>query len=98
MIALKIIRKQQTMYLLENEEKKESFRLMLEFYGIKVEANDYLIIHKDLLDRSNENFTQPYAFELCEDKSFDEVKNLNDTEYAILVSKNKKFVLKRIYG
>lgn len=99
MIALKVKRKQQAVYFLENEEKRENFELILEFYNVKEpKVNDYLIIHQDLLDRNNENFTQPYAFELCTDKTFDDVKKLSSMGYAILISNNEKFVLKRIYG
>lgn len=99
MVALKVKSKNRAMYNLENDETKENFRLLFEFYGVEEPTvGDYIIMHKRLLDRTSEEFAQPYAFEQCADKSFDDVKKLNDTEYAIIVSGNKKIVLKRIYG
>lgn len=99
MIALKIKQKKQALYMLENEETKLTLNLLLEFYDVEEpKVNDYIIMHKKLLDRKSDLFTQPYAFELCKDKTFDEVKKLNDAEYALIVSDNKKYILKRVYG
>lgn len=99
MVALKVKRKQQALFLLENESTKEYYRLLFEFYNVsEPKSDDYIIIHKDLLDRKSELFAQPFAFELCVDKTFDEIKKLNNTEYAVLVTKDNKYVLKRVYG
>ena len=99
MLALKIKSKKNAMYDLECEEIQKNFRLFFEFYGTKEpKEGDYIILHKKLLDRTSELFAQPYAFKICVDKSFDDVKNLNDTEYAIVVSGEEKVILKRIYG
>ena len=83
-------------YVLKENDKTEE--LILEFYGLaKPKAGDFLLINEKLLNRKSIEFTQPYAFELT-DISQEMIETLNDKEYAVLISENKTYSLKRIYG
>ena len=80
------------------KEKEETEELVLEFYGLNNPiSGDLLLIHEKLLDRNSVEFTQPYAFELA-DINPERIEKLNDKEYAVLVTENKVYSLKRIYG
>lgn len=71
--------------------------LVLEFYGMdSPRVGDCLVLHKNLLDNSSPNFTQPYCFEVGDKRIVRE--NDLDEETAILRSGGKFYVLKRIYG
>lgn len=71
--------------------------LQIEFYGIdQPKENAYLLLNEKLLDRNSTEFTQPYSFELYENKPTKE--ELNSGEFAVLKIDSKNIVLKRIYG
>lgn len=75
------------------------FNTVLEFYGVtKPSVADKLMIHEKLFNTKWQGYSQPYAFEVVEDMTPNEVKNLNHCEFIVLGSKGKNYVLKRVYG
>ncbi len=95
-IGLKIVKINKfNQYVLQDTKTKEEFKLILEFYGMfKPKVDDILLIDKRLLDHKNEWFSQPYAFEIFNDDEDD----LKEIDLVGLLTKNKKYILKRIYG
>ena len=84
-------------YLLSFENQKEEYTF--EFYGIeKPKVGDKILIHKNLLDKTANSFTQPYAFELNKNVEPKKVNEKDDPEFIVLRLNNKNYVLKRIYG
>ena len=98
MINLKIkeILKHNT-YLLQDESQE--YKLTLEFYEVpKPNVGDVFIVQKSLLDKTSLSYSQPYAFKLSDEFNTKDIKILNHKEYAVLLTKDKIFSLKRIYG
>ncbi len=82
-------------FILQDQDSKKEYSLILEFYGInKPKINDILLLDERLLDKNYKGYSQSYAFE----KFNDDDKNLNETDLVGLVSKDKKYILKRVYG
>lgn len=82
-------------FILQDQDSKKEYSLILEFYGInKPKINDILLLDERLLDKNYKGYSQPYAFEKFNDSD----KNLNETDLVGLVSKDKKYILKRVYG
>lgn len=97
MIVLKIEKiNEYNNYFLKDNSSNKNYSLYLEFYGVeKPVVGSEIAINEKLLNPNYEGFAQPYAFELCKDlTSLDK----NNAEYIALNIKNKKYVLKRIYG
>lgn len=83
-------------YELMDMKTNKSYSLFLEFYGInKPDYFDEIAMSEDLLDPNYEEYCQPYAFKLCEEK---QSMPKNSPEFIALKSHNKKYILKRIYG
>ena len=81
-------------YILQDVKTKKKHRLILEFYGINPNVGDLIMINEKLLDPKSELYIQSYAFE-----KLDEIENnLDETDLAGLMSNDKKYVLKRMYG
>lgn len=89
-------------YILHDELTNKDYRLILEFYGIdSPQVGDFLLLHKNLLDPQNQWYSQPYAFEILTDDDSslkEESSKIKDIDLAALSTKDKKYVLKRIYG
>ena len=84
-------------YLVESKTIKETISLGI--LGIdKLNVGDNLMIHEDLLDRSNKNYTMPLFFEITKEKSSKEIKEENDKEYGAVKTNGKTRTIKRIYG
>ena len=97
-VSLKIKEKREfNEYILVDTKTKREYKLILEFYFMdEPKIGDVLVLNEELLNINNENFVQPYAFEiLTENEDF---KWLNENDMAALVTKDKKYILKRIYG
>lgn len=93
-LKIKKINKFNEYILLDNKSKKE-YNLVLEFYGMKTpKVNDVLLLNANLVDPKSKWYSQPYAFEPLGSDDLD----LNESDMAGLVTKDKKYVLKRIYG
>lgn len=82
-------------YILQDMTTKQKHSLVLEFYKLNnPKVGDVLLLDESLLNRNSKNFSQPYAFE----KLDNEEKNISENDLACLVCKDKKYILKRIYG
>lgn len=82
-------------FLLKDVQTEKVYSLFLEFYNVPdIEVSDTIFLNKNLLNPQFEGFAQPYAFELF----LGNVDEKNNLEYAIYCKKNKKYILKRIYG
>ena len=82
-------------FILQDQDSEKEYSLILEFYGInKPKINDILLLDERLLDKNYKGYSQPYAFEKFNDSD----KNLNVTDLVGFVSKDKKYILKRVYG
>ena len=76
-----------------------SINLVLEFYNTKKpKVGDKILIHEKLLNKNSSLFTQPYSFEINQEYKPEEIKNMDDMEYAVLKSGGKYVSLKRVYG
>lgn len=81
-------------YILQDVKTNKKHRLILEFYGINPKVGDLIMINEKLLDPKSEHYIQSYAFE----KLGEIENNLDETDLAGLMSNDKKYVLKRMYG
>lgn len=82
-------------YILQDMTTKKQYSLILEFHRLNnPKIGDVLLLDASLLNRNSKNFSQPYAFE----KLDNEEKNIGENDLACLVCKDKKYILKRIYG
>ena len=82
-------------YILQSNENKKKYSLILEFYGLdKPKVNDTLVLNENLLNTKHKDYSQPYAFEILNDNDLD----VKENDMAGLVTKDKKYILKRIYG
>ena len=81
-------------YILQDIKTKRTHRLILEFYGINPKVGDIILLNEELLDPKSDLYIQSYAFE-----KFNEIENnLDKADLAGLITKDKKYVLKRMYG
>lgn len=99
MVELKIIEiRQYGQYILEDLQGKRH-SLILEFYcNAKIAVGDKIIMHASLLDKSSQNFVQPYAFGELKDNHGRDGKSLKEDELIALHTKDGDYILKRIYG
>ena len=81
-------------YILQEEKTKKTYRLVLEFYGLKPEVNDILMLNEKLLDPKSEWSTYFYVFEELKKTE----ANLAEEDLAEIIIKDKKHILKRVYG
>lgn len=97
MINLEITKVENHKYFLFCKECDLMFTSLFEFYGItSPKVGDTISLDEKLLDPYFEGYCQPYAFELVHNRNdFDENKK---TEFAILCTNDKKYLLRRIYG
>lgn len=73
--------------------------LIFEFIKINTpKVGDKVLIHEKLLNKNSSFFTQPYSFEINQEYKPEEIKNMDDMEYAVLKSGGKYIPLKRVYG
>ena len=95
-VSLKIIKiNKYGQYILEDIVTKAKYSFILEFYDLdKPQVNDILVLDKSMTDTNSKEFSQPYAFEPLKDDDMDIVAK----DIAGLVTKDKKYILKRIYG
>ena len=76
------------------KKTKKTYRLVLEFYGLKTEVNDILMLNEKLLDPKSEWATYFYVFEELKKPE----ANLAEVDLAEIIIKDKKHILKRVYG
>ncbi|MGN1200954.1 MAG: hypothetical protein ACI4R8_01635 [Candidatus Caccovivens sp.] len=92
-LSIKEIKNHGEYVLQDKSGKKQS--LILEFYNITPPSvDDVLFFHEKILNRSSENFVQPFAFASMTKES----QQINDEDIVGLHTKNGNFVLKRVYG
>jgi hypothetical protein len=85
-------------YVLEDKDKN-NYSLIMEFYDVqKPEVGDTLLLHENLLNKNSAEYSQPYSFGALDNKCGREKSLLTETEIIGLQYKNKKIMLKRIYG
>lgn len=97
MLTLKFVKiEEHNRYLLEDENKNK-YSLVLEFYGLdKPKIDDVITLDNRLLDKNFEGYAQPYAFEIIKSKNdYDEKRKI---DYAILTINGKQLPIRRIYG
>lgn len=81
-------------YILQDVKTKKTHRLILEFYGINPKLGDIILLNEKLLDPKSDLYVQSYAFE-----KLNEIENnFDETDLAGLMSNDKKYILKRMYG
>lgn len=96
MAKLKVLEINSNCLYVFEKENKQKISLQIEFYGIsKLNKGDVVNICDKLLDRSSENFVQPYAFEKCDIADF---SKMDKHEKMIIEQQKEKILLKRIYG
>lgn len=82
-------------YILQDTKTKKQYSLILEFYKVDApKVNDMILLNEDLVNPKNEWFSQPYTFEVLDADEF----NINQRDIAGLITRDKKYILKRIYG
>lgn len=82
-------------YILKDKKEGKEYSIIMEFYGIdKPKVNDIIALSDRLVDPNDKWYSQPYAFELLNDTE----TNLKQIDVIGLISKDKKYILKRIYG
>ena len=73
--------------------------LVLEFFDVnKPKVGDKILMHERLLNRNSSIFTQPYSFKRTLDYEAEEIKYMEDMEYAVLKVGKDYISLKRVYG
>lgn len=94
--SLKIMQiKSHNEYVLQDTVIKEQYRLILEFHDMdKPQVGDVLLLNENLLNPKYEWYGQPYAFEKLDNDKTD----LKEIDLAGIFTKNKKYILKRVYG
>ena len=81
-------------YILQDVKTKRIHRLILEFHGIDPKVGDVILLNEKLLNPKSDLYIQSYAFE-----EFKEIENnLDKADLAGLITKDKKYILKRMYG
>ena len=79
--------------------KTTDFMIYLDIYGLNLlNTGDKLMLHEDLLDESNENYTMPLFFEINKEKTAKEIKQENNKEFGVIRTNGKTLAIKRIYG
>ena len=82
-------------YILQDKKSKKEYNLVLEFYGInQPNINDIILLNENLVNKNYEGYAQPYAFEIFDKKDIE----INEIDMAGLITKDKKYILKRVYG
>lgn len=77
---------------------EKTHNIVLEFYGVdNPVVGDKLIVNEILLDKSWENYSQPYAFETIAINPLN-VEKLNNNDLVVLKTKDNIYALQRIYG
>ena len=81
------------------ESKTMQTVIGLDIYGLKrLNVGDSLMIHEDLLNKTNPNYTMPLFFEITEEKTAKTAKEENNIEYGAVKTNGKTLAIKRIYG
>lgn len=86
MVKLKILKKNDYDYTLENNNKK--YNLNIEFYNIEVNIGDYIYLSEKLLKDEN-------LFSFGPIKQED---NIKEEDIIKLIKDNKEYYLQRYYG
>ena len=94
MIKLRVDKVDGYNYFLKDDKDFE-YILNIEFYDLeyKPKCNDYIFIDKKIL-RENNSFN----FGLLDSVYGKKINSSDDPDILILVTENKKFYMKRIYG
>lgn len=97
MIELDIVKYKNGVFSLYDKKNDRHYDLFLEFYGIDYpKTGDKISLPSELLNPAFEGFCQPYAFEVVQNKN--EYDKQKKTEFATLLTNDKKYLLRRIYG
>lgn len=74
--------------------------IVLDIFGLsgKLNVEDNLMLHEELLDKNSTTYTMPISFEVVTNKTGEEIKSENNKEYAVVKTNGKIYALKRIYG
>ena len=81
-------------YILQDVNTKRTHRLILEFHGIDPKVGNVILLDGKLSNPKSDLYIQLYEFE-----EFNEIENnLDKADLAGLIAKDKKYVLKRMYG
>lgn len=81
------------------DQKSIEFIIGLNIYGLdRLNVGDLLMLHEELFDKSNENYTMPLFFEVTNEKTAKIIKEENNKEFGAVKTNGKILVIKRIYG
>lgn len=96
MVKLKVVEaKKFCEYVLEDLHNC-TYNLALNFYDMpRAQEGDMLILPRKWLDKNSPNFVHMLSFEPFEDEDIDFSKEKN---IACLKTKEKQYIMKRIYG
>ena len=99
MILLKISKKENDVYYLQDESQKR-YELELTFMDNKnAEIGDKLMIHKELLNPRYEGYLPYYTFGDLDNIYGKSNISLDDIDVIKIIKKdNKTFLMKRLYG
>ena len=72
---------------------------MLEFFDVsEPKVGDKILIHERLLNKNSSISTQPYSFKRTFDFEAEEIKYMDNMEYAVLKIGMDYISLKRVYS
>ena len=81
-------------YILQDKDTDKRHQLVLEFHGISPKVDDMIVLDERLLDPKSDLYIKSYAFEAINDDK----TAVSGADLAGLITKDKEYVLKRMYG
>lgn len=99
MKKLKIINKDNYLYILEDKSHKQ-YQLNLEFQDINIipNINDYIYISEKLLDKNYNEYSTMYTFGALDSTYGRNIDNENNPDIIKIELKDNSKYLKRLYG
>ena len=98
MVKLQIIKKENGLYFLKDEEEKE-YEIVLEIHDIdEPEVGDFISFNNELLNQRYEGYSTFYAFGNLDNQYGKSDISLDDIDVIKIEKDNSEIVLKRLYG
>lgn len=99
MKKLKIVKKDNYLYTLEDKDNKQ-YILNIEFQDIEINPNinNYIYLSEKLLDKNYKEYSSMYTFGLLDSIYGRKITNDNSPDIIRIDTKEKSIYLKRLYG
>ena len=99
MKRLKIIKKDNYLYTLEDKNNKK-YKFNLEFITTNIipNINDYIYMSEELLDKNYKEYSNIYTFGPLDSLHGRDINNENNPDIIRIDIKEKSIYLKRLYG